>query len=428
MMNENVFDNNDLVRKYLPRNFTMLALDGIFFFLGMIFLHLENVIPVLIKQLGGGNFHISMIPVLHTIGLYFPSILVASFVQSLRRKKPFLIVSAVVQRLPWLAGAIAFFFLAESRPDITIWIIIATVFLAALGGGISIPAFFNLTAKTVPVHFRGKLFALRNVGSYLLGIGGAVLLRTILDKYSFPENFSILLFLGWGILMLCVPGIIMIKEPDSLQVLPRQRIIPFIANIPGIIRSHRDFHKFIIGRMLLGVGYSSSSYFAVSILNRFDRDPAEVGIFTAIITVTFIIVNPVLGVMADRKGHKKNMVLAGLSLVAANLIILFSPSYIICLAAFVCSSTALSIRISSEFSMTLEFCNENQIPTFIGIAGIYVAAGSFFIALIGKLAETYGLSVVFALNLGFSIMATLCFRFWVREPRHQRSMGNGAGV
>ena len=92
------------------------------------------------------------------------------------------------------------------------------------GGGLVIPPYFYLTAKTIPVDLRGRLFAVRNLVSYVIGIAAGGIIAVVLRRIAYPGNFATLTFIGFGMPMLCVLALKLIKEPDAKKVSPP---IPF---------------------------------------------------------------------------------------------------------------------------------------------------------------------------------------------------------
>ncbi len=403
--------------RYLKRNFTFNTFDGIFFFLGMIFLHLENVLPVYISKLGGSNFVISLIPVLHNMGIFFPAIFVANYLQSLKRKQPYLLRLGMVQRTPWLiAGCLSFFF-ADSFPTLIIIVLLSTVFIAAIISGMNIPAFFYFTAKTIPMQTRGKLFALRNMGSYLLGLAAGGLIRYLMSHFDFPRNFSMLLLIGFCFIMLSQLSLALIKEPESEVTTPRMKLRDFLKTLPEKLKRNPSFIAFAVGRALYSLAYTSCSYFSVNLVRTYNLNDSEVGIFAIINAATFIIINPLLGFLGDKYGHKTNMIIGSCSLVVGNLVALFSHNYILSLVSISMAAVALSVRIVSGFTMTIEFCEQHEIPTYIGMTGLFAGCASLPIAVLGMMANKFNLPVLFAVCLCVGIVMIVNFTFFVKEPR-----------
>ncbi|MBN1648561.1 MAG: MFS transporter [Spirochaetales bacterium] len=406
-------------RKTLALNFSMITLDGILFFLGMIFLSLENVLPVFVKKLGGNNTAVSLVAMFGNLGTYIPAILVANFLQRLRRKKQYVLILGFIQRTFWLAAAFVSLFYAETRPGLVIAVILLAILFASLAAGVNIPAFYYYTAKTIPTEMRGKLFAARNLGSYLLGIGAGILMKFLLARFPFPRNFTLLLFIGAGVIMSTLIPLGFVREPDAKQLADYVPLRQIFRHSFQILKRSRQFRLFILGRILFMISFAAVTYISPFIVNTYGVSADELGIFAFITAATYIVVNPLIGVIADRTGHKTLFVIGSLATLVACLLCLLPIPYTISLAVFVAAAVSMSVKNVSEFTMILDYCREGEIPLYIGIVGLFVGAATPLIFLIGVLADRFGTNLVFVTCAAIALLSALLFAFVIREPRQK---------
>ncbi len=402
---------------HVRRNFVFNVFDGVFFFSGIIFISPESVLPVLITALGGTPLHISLIPVLRNAGFFLPSLFVVSYIRTLSRKKPLLIKLAFAQRVPYLVLAFVTLAFGANRPMLTMVVLLVVVFVTACGGGLVIPPYFYLTAKTIPIGLRGRLFAVRNLSSYFVGIAAGGIITAVLSKVAFPANFSVLMFIGFGLLVMCIPAVALIKEPDAKKVLPPVPFGELLGIIGRMLRANVSLRWYIVGRMLYAFAFASYSYFAVYLIGKFDLEPSEAGIFTIIIAVTFIVVNPVLGMLADRKGHLANHVIGMVCIAVANVIAIFSSWYPMAIFALVFGAITHTVIMVSGFALPMEFGEDYEIPIYISTVGIFVGVVSIGILFLGIAAERWGYPVVFWICAVSGLAAAAVFAFKVTEPR-----------
>ena len=87
------------VQNNLVRNFTVNVLDGTFFMLGMSFSSVVTVMPLFVSQLSDSPLLISLIPAIQTMGWLLPQLLTAPLVERLPRKKPFVMLMTLNERL-----------------------------------------------------------------------------------------------------------------------------------------------------------------------------------------------------------------------------------------------------------------------------------------------------------------------------------------
>src|SRR5262245_46502716 len=94
-------------------NFVANVCDGGLFAMAMSFVSLQTVLPVFVKKIGGSSVAVGLIPVLWTVGFNFPQIFVANFGQHFVHKKPLVLATAMLQRIPWLLLAVISYFMID---------------------------------------------------------------------------------------------------------------------------------------------------------------------------------------------------------------------------------------------------------------------------------------------------------------------------
>ena len=143
----------------------------------------------------------------------------------------------------------------------------------------------------------------------------------------------------------------------------------------------------------------------------------ELGIFAFITALTYIVVNPLIGVIADRSGHRVLFIIGSLSTLAACIACLLPLPYAASLGIFALSAITISVKIVSEFTMILDYCREGEIPLYFGIVGLFVGIATPVILLIGLLADKWGTGFVFVTCGAFALLSAFLFGFAISEPR-----------
>jgi len=408
-----------LNQPYLKRNFILNTLDGVSFFLGMIFLSAENVLPVFLSQLGASRFLISLIPAIRNLGVFFPSIFVARRIQGLVRQKAWLVKSGLLQRLPWLFSGLFCYYFASDFPGVAVFSIIAALFLTSLGAGISTPSFFYYTAKTIPVSLRGQLFALRNLLSYLIGFFCGAFISWILSTLIFPLNFSVLMLIGFAILMTYLPVFYYQVEPDARQtVQDRGHWKEYFQKLGMMLSSDRDLRNYIGGRIFFTLSFAANNYFAVYLVTKFNLSESAVGLFAIITAGVFLAANPLLGILADKKGHLFNHYLGSVALIIASAMAVFSQNYIFSLSTVALGAFVLCVQNVSCYSLPMEFGEDHEIPVYVGLVGLFLGVTSLLIVGFAFIAESFGYPPVFMICL-VSALLSLVFFLNMTEPRRK---------
>jgi len=144
-------------------NFTCNLFDGALYGFAMSLISMVTVFPVLVKKVGGSNLAVGLIPVIWIIGFNFPQILIANYASRQPYKKPLMLKTAFIQRLPWFVlSFVVFFLLTRVTPTIGLILVFSGFAASAVAGSLNLPGWFDLVAKVTPLDLRGRLFAYRS--------------------------------------------------------------------------------------------------------------------------------------------------------------------------------------------------------------------------------------------------------------------------
>lgn len=132
--------NNRTVR----HNFHANVWDGALFAFGLSLVSLTTVLPVFVKRIGGGSVAIALIVVIWNIVTNFPQIFVAHFVQRYPFKKKIFLLTALLQRLPWLMMGLLTFAILNVSSHAALLLFFFIFALAAFGGSITVPSWFDI--------------------------------------------------------------------------------------------------------------------------------------------------------------------------------------------------------------------------------------------------------------------------------------------
>ncbi len=399
-------------------NFIANVFDGALFSLAMSLVSQQAVLPVFVQHIGGGNVAVGLIPVLWTFGFNFPQVAIASYAQRLPRKKGLLLRTAMGQRIPWLLLALfSFFVIGSAGAAVTLGLFFILLTLAAVGGSLNLPVWFDLIAKLTPVRARGRLFGTRAIGGAVLGIGGGAAVSYVLGTFSFPANFGILFLAAFLVTMLSYLFLMTLREETDSPAGLSRRDWRYIFNAPRILRNEKNFRNYLVADALLISASMANAFFAVHALQKFSLTDAAAGTFTVAMMASMIVGSLGLGYLADRYGHKVNlMISAGATLFACGTAIV-APTVGIYLMVFVCSSATVAIGMISRLPLIAELCPEADRPTSVALANLVTSPFVLFGVAAGWIANTMGYEAVFVLAGLLSAFALVWLAVRVREPR-----------
>lgn len=418
-------DIHVFVQRNLRWNFFVNVWDITFIMLSLGLVSRETVMPVLVSQLTDSKLVIGLIPAIYTLGFYLPQLLSANFTERLKYKKPITMwLGGLGERLPYGLIALVIFFLAGSQNTLTLVLFFLLLSIAAMSSGLATPPWFDMIAKVIPVNVRGTWAGVGHGLGALLGVGGAYLVGQILERYAFPNNFALLFALAFVAAVISFLGLAFNHEPPSLGVKQHTPLLSYLKTLPVILREHRNYRRFIISRSIVLLGTMAAGFYMVYGTEKFASTPKEIATLTGLLTGVLIgstaVTNLIWGVLADRIGHKAVLVGEAFVMAAAALIAYLASSQIFLVVTFILLGAYLAAGQVSGLNIILEFCREEDRPTFIGLTNTLLAPLFALAPLVGGLlAQQFGFQTLFICALLAAGVGGLLLLFWVKEPRGQ---------
>lgn len=393
-------------------------MDGALFAFAMSFVSLQTVLPVFVKKMGGSNVAVGLIPVLWTIGFNFPQILIVNYAQRAPLKKKLMLKTALAQRIPWLLLAIASYFLVtEEGSDISQILFFVLFTLAAVGGSINLPVWFDLIAKITPVHMRGRLFAVRSIAGSILGILGGWVVKIVLDTVPYPENFALLVMLAFSMMMMSYIFLLSLKE--EVEVSGKVKLVhgDYLRRLPTILGRERNYRNFLVADALIITATMAHAFFAVNAIEKFSLSDAYAGTFTIVMMASMIVGSLFFGYLADHFGHRLNLLISAVSTAIASLVALLASGVELYLVVFVGSAITVGLGGISRLSLIAELCSEGERPTYIALANMITSPFVLSGILAGWIANYLGYNGVFSIAGVFALASAIWLMTMVEEPR-----------
>jgi MFS family permease len=410
---------HDLAHANLRWNFAVNVLDVSFITLGMSLVSRETVMPLLVSQLTDSKVAVGMIAAIWGLGIYLPQLLTANYAEGLRYKKPFLmVISSVGERLPYLLMGLAVWFFAVPAPNLALLLFFIFLAISAFAAGAGTPAWYDMIAKAIPLERRGLWAGLSSSLGALMGIAGAFLVGRVLEAFAFPLNFSLLFGLAFVAVCVSFVGLALNREPPSEITKVRQTLLPYLRQLPAILRKDANYRRYLLSRTVVIAGAMATGFIIVYGSEKFGLDGAQVGLLTATLIGGQAVMSLVWGLLGDRWGHKLVMTLAAFALTLAMLVTLLAPTWQWLMLTFVLLGAYFTSEWVSGLNLILEFCDPADRPTYIGLTNTLLAPPVVLAPLLG------GLLATFAGYAGLLLAATLVaatgallMLFWVAEPR-----------
>lgn len=239
----------------------------------------------------------------------------------------------------------------------------------------------------------------------------------VLSRFDYPVNFGILLLSAFVVMMLSYLFLVSLREETDSVAAQTRRDLRYVLHAPRILRSERNFRNYLVADALLISAGMANAFFAVHALEKFSLPDAYAGTFTVAMMASMIIGSIVFGLLADRFGHKINMIISASATLIACCTAIAAPAVEMYIGVFVCSSVTVALASISRLPLIAELCPEAERPTSVALANLVTSPFVLFGIGGGWLANRLGYEWVFALSALFALGALLWLALQVREPR-----------
>jgi len=409
------------VQNNLVRNFTVNVLDGTFFMLGMSFSSVVTVMPLFVSQLSSSPLLISLIPAIQNVGWFLPALFTAQYVEKLPRKKPFVLLMTLNERIPFVGMALTALAVPLIGPTLALVLFFLFHIWRTFGSGFTSTPWQDMIGKIIPPRRRGTFYGMQFGFGGLAGAFGAGVAGRILENYPFSLNFAISFGLTAVAVSISFIFLSMARERTEKPAANRPQGRAFWASLPVILRQNRNYSNYLVYRVLLVFGAMASAFITVYGVNKLGITDAQAGTMTLVMMLVETGAYPALGFLGDHIGHRRTMQLAALSSGLTALAALLAPSAEWYVVVYILLGLSISATMVSNLSAIYDFCKPEEVPTYVGLTATLVAVPSFVAPLLGGvIASAANYETVFAIAVLFSA-ASLAMLIWgVREPRHEK--------
>ncbi len=383
------------MEKYYWWNFISLAFDSSIYAFAISALSQDTIIPYFLDQLTDRSWIIGLAPAIFYFGLFLPQLIGAYLVNGKRTKKKFILTIAIAERVGILFVAIiAQAYGMFSNTVILILFLFAYLIFSITNGMIS-PGYSDFISKSI-VRNRGFFFGFMNGLGGLIGFGASLFSRYLLDTYAFPQNIRILFWVALGTSALSPIIIANFKEEPYPVKIKTEPLKVFIKSIPGHIKVHPEFGKFMLTRGVLGLGVLGNAFFALYGRQLFSLPDGSLAIFTMIILFTQSVIGFLWGWLGDRYGYKIVYIIVSVMVLVQGIFALWAAApWMFYAIAFCIGGMYASIRISDS-NMIFELAPTSETGRFVGITNTLVGPVMTLAPLLGgALVDVFSHQVMF---------------------------------
>lgn len=252
-------------------------IHGIFLALTVTFTEVNSVLPALVLQVGGSEIHIGMITAI-MIGLPLVSqLLFAPFVQSRRRKKPYLLGGLYV-RMAALFGIGMLLLTAERLSTaVVLTFIYGGLILFSLSGAFAGISYVSLIGRTIPEEMRHRFFLRKQVFWSVGVLLSGILTRYIIKGFAGSVRYAFLFSLAAVMLGLGSMGFWMIREIEETGQNRRPGLKEIFHSMKGILKEDSTFRNYCITANILSTAIVLIPFYLPTVVKWYNITPAFIG-------------------------------------------------------------------------------------------------------------------------------------------------------
>lgn len=407
-------------------NFLMGMVYGAFFSGGLAFSDSSTVLPVFLGSFTDSKTLIGLsAAVMSTfggIGSLLPQLFVASKLESKVSKRPLLRAAISVRALCWGLLALITYWFGRSHP---LGIIVALLFLLTLFtfmGGIAVVPFYDIWAKAIPAHLRGRFFGYLQLLGGVLAIGSGFVVKYILSHGDivFPTNYAVLFLFSFIFIGISYLALGSVKEPTDEVYSGQLPFGEFLKKAFHILRSDDNYKLFLVVQIFGGAMTLALPFYVLYARDVLGITLGMVGIFLSAQMLGNVISNLLWGYVSDFVGNKKVIQTSIFLGLAAPLIALITPAHLsqLFIPLFVLIGFSMTGQMIGNTNFLLDISPPKDRPTYISLRGTLRFPVMLFPLIGGVIVQHISYSFLFIVTI-LTVLYGFILTFRLHEPRER---------
>ncbi len=409
---------------HFRHNVLVNTFDLAFFTFGDSFVSINTIMPVFAASLTDSPLLIGLIPAIVNFGWFLPQMFMSGYVSRLKRKLPFTRKMAMVERVPYLLMPLMALMVMRVERSTAVAILFLIMIMRGFGSGMVALPWQEVLASVIPISHRARFFGVSRVFAQFIGVLGSAIAAVILARIPYPNNYALIFSIAVAAQWISFAIYSQNREPqtdsppsDSDTPGQKQRIIDF--NLFGaILKRDKNFRYYLVSRSIMFLGNMGSSFLAVYGIQRYNLTDSQAAVFTGLLFISGIFGYSVGGLIGDKTGPKRIVIIAVLIWAVGLMVAIFSPVIWIYYIVFLFYGLYTAGMILGDSILVMELGDEASRPTYLGMArtltGVFVLIAPI---LAGWLVESFGYDVMFAVSVGLSILGALLMNRVKDQPR-----------
>ena len=275
---------------------------GAFLAVGMTLVDPNAVIPAFVIDLTGSPIWVGGLAALLAVSAAAPQLLVARFVEPLKRKRSVLLTAIYLRTASWAILGFLIAAVGPDRPKLVLSGLVVLLGLFSVGGALGGVPYTDIIGKVIPARRRGAFFASTQGAGKVLSVGAAVLVGVVLT-HAYPTNYATLFLLSALSLSIASLGIWAIREPVAKE--PTCRRLPWGLYLRSLGEPLRALRGLALVAWVTGFGLMAVPFYIVAAKQAFGAPPAATAWFIGALVAGALIGSLVWAQLVDRFGSRR---------------------------------------------------------------------------------------------------------------------------
>ncbi|MEA2096905.1 MAG: MFS transporter [Candidatus Cloacimonadota bacterium] len=387
--------NNILTEKISKINFKVFIWHGIFLSLASNFMDVHTIIPSMLINAGGGAILLGILTAIMVGGSSLMQIVFASFLSNKTHKKKPLVTAISLRVITLLLLAFILFHSNIISNSLLILFIFILISIFSFSGSFANISYVDIMGKSIIDNKRKQFFSIKQAISSIGILASAIIVRMLLKKFFYPNNYSILLFCAGILLFIASLGFWKIKE-ISVPVKKKRSFLEFFRMIPQEISQNSNLKNYLFIINFLGLGFSLIPFMILFAKKNFELSATLIGNILLFKIVGMLITSLILYKRSKQFEYKKLLLFSlvfGISLPVLSLI--FSNNYLMYQLIFVLSGVFITAFRIAKNGILIEISSNENRAIYTGISGAGSILPTIFPLIAGILISVWGYSITF---------------------------------
>ena len=424
---------DDFQRKHFRRNAFAFIGESTLFGLALLFASTTTILPGLVSQLTSSAVLVGLILTLTEGAWRLPQLLFANWLEHKPRKKPYLTRVGLAARPLYLLFALALWLGIGRHPTLALGLFFVLHTLMYTGFAVDTIAWWDVLAKAVPPHRRGRILGTSTVLRGLIAIGGGVFIAFLFGDSgpAFPANYAISLAIAGALFMLSLGSWTLVAEPKEPTAEARTPWPEFLREALGILRSDARMRRLLIVRILAGFNGFALGFYILFGLNEHGLSGEMIGVFATVQMVGGILSGILFGWVSERYGNHRVIQIATAVSIASPLvalIFLFTTPSGVWVSLYAVVFAAIGAAMNANFigfaNYTVDLAPHGKRTTYIGLFNTVAGLVVVWPALGGWVLQQTSYAFLFAITLGMLLVAHLA-SWWLFSLRGETTRKSG---